>query len=191
MTVNGSLIRLRQNCWQKISEQENMMIATAVFLIFPLLMIIAGWHDVISMTIPNWISLALLGLFLVAAPVIGLSWAEFGLHLGVGVGALTLTIIMFALGWIGGGDAKLFAAAALWMGWPDVLSYAVVSALAGGVLTVFLLFVRKTAMPPVFYARKWSATLLKKGGDVPYGVALCAGALYLFPKSSLFLGAIS
>lgn len=164
--------------------------STIVLLLFPLLMIIAAWQDIASMTIPNWISLALLGLFLLSSPLVGLSWAEFGLHLAVGFAALLLTITMFALGWIGGGDAKLFAAAALWMGWPDVLAYTIVSALAGGLLTVGLLYARKTPMPPVFYTQKWSATLLKKGGDVPYGVALCAGALYLFPQSSLFLSVI-
>ena len=167
------------------------MVNSVVLLVFPLLMIIAAWRDIASMTIPNWISLALLGLFLVAAPLIGLSWAEFGVHIAVGFGALFLTIIMFALGWIGGGDAKLFAAAALWMGWPDVLAYTIVSALAGGLLTVFLLYARKTPMPPVFYTQKWLATLLKKGGDVPYGVALCAGALYMFPQSELFLSVVS
>ncbi|MCF6293996.1 MAG: prepilin peptidase [Robiginitomaculum sp.] len=167
------------------------MVNSIVLLVFPLLMIIAAWRDITSMTIPNWISLALLGLFLVVSPLIGLSWAEFGVHIAVGLAALLLTITMFALGWIGGGDAKLFAAAALWMGWPDVLAYTIVSALAGGLLTVFLLYARKTPMPPVLYAQKWSATLLKKGGDVPYGVALCAGALYMFPKSALFLSVVS
>jgi len=167
------------------------MITIFVLWMFPLAMIVAGWRDIVSMTIPNWISLALLGLFVVTAPLIGLSWAQFGIHIIIGFAALILTIGMFALGWIGGGDAKLFAAAALWMGWPDVLAYTLVSALAGGVLTVFLLFARKTALPPFFYAQKWSARLLKKGGDVPYGVALCAGALYLFPQSELFLSAVS
>ncbi|PHR52623.1 MAG: hypothetical protein COA47_17630 [Robiginitomaculum sp.] len=162
-----------------------------VLLLFPLLMFVAAWRDMVSMTIPNWISLTLLGLFLLAAPLIGLSWGEFGLHMAVGFGALALTIAMFALGWIGGGDAKLFAAAALWMGWPDILSYAVISALAGGVLTVLLILARKTALPPVLYTQEWSARLLKKDGDVPYGMALCAGALYLFPQSSLFLRVIS
>jgi prepilin peptidase CpaA len=167
------------------------MISTLVFLLFPLLMFVAAWRDMVSMTIPNWISLALLGLFVVAGPLIGLSWAAYGLHLAVVFGALSLTIGMFALGWIGGGDAKLFAAAALWMGWQDVLMYTVVSALAGGVLTVFLILARKTALPPVLYTTKWSARLLEKGGDVPYGIALCAGALFLFPNSSLFLTATS
>ncbi len=167
------------------------MIVTFVLLLFPLAMIIAGWRDIISMTIPNWISLSLLGLFVVSAPLIGLSWSQFGLHVFVGFSALALTICMFALGWIGGGDAKLFAAAALWMGWPDIIAYTVVSALAGGVLTIGLLLARKTPLPPFLYTKEWSARLLKKGGDIPYGVALCAGALYIFPKSGLFLAAVS
>ncbi|VAV89013.1 Type IV prepilin peptidase TadV/CpaA [hydrothermal vent metagenome] len=167
------------------------MISQLVLLLFPLLMFIAAWRDVVSMTIPNWVSLALLGLFLVAAPLIGLSWTEFGLHMAVGLGALLLTILMFALRWIGGGDAKLFAAAALWMGWPDILPYALIAALIGGLFSVLLIFARKTALPPVLYTQKWSANLLKKDGDMPYGVALCAAALFYFPSSALFLRVIS
>ncbi len=163
------------------------MIETFVLFLFPVLMIIAGWQDMMTMTISNWISLALLGLFVVAAPILGLSWASFGLHLLVGFAALAITIVMFSLKWIGGGDAKLFAAAALWMGWPDVLVYTLIAAVAGGALSVILLYARKMTLPPILYTTKWSARLLKKGGDVPYGIALCAGALYWFPKSSLFL----
>ncbi|MBL4595152.1 MAG: prepilin peptidase [Robiginitomaculum sp.] len=167
------------------------MIAQLVLLLFPLLMMIAAWRDLVSMTIPNWISLALFGLFLVAAPLIGLSWSEFGIHIAVGFGALVITMVMFALRWIGGGDAKLFAAAALWMGWPDVGAYTVVAALAGGLLTLGVLMARKMPLPPVLYSQKWLEHLLKKDGDLPYGIALCAGALYLFPNSALFLQVIS
>lgn len=153
---------------------------------FPLLMIIVAWRDLVSMTIPNWISLALIVNFGLLALVSQLPWHEVGIHLGVGAGALILTMIMFALGWIGGGDAKLFAAASLWMGWPDMIVYALASAVMGGVLTLLILFMRSRPMPKFLYERPWIAMHLKDKGDVPYGIALCAGALIAFPETTLF-----
>ena len=52
---------------------------------------------------------------------------------------------MFSLGWIGGGDAKLAAAAALWIGWGSLLDFGLSTAIYGGVLTVALMLMRKVA----------------------------------------------
>ncbi len=162
-----------------------------LFMGFALLMLIAAFFDAATMTIPNWVSGALIILFIVTAPLGGLGWQVIGMHFLVGLGALALTVTMFAFGWIGGGDAKLFTAAALWMGWPDLLTFAAYAALAGGVLTVFLLLARKYLLFSYLVSWQWSARLLKKGGDVPYGIAICAGALLVFPKTSLFLTAMA
>src|SRR4051812_30411883 len=89
-----------------------------LLLVFPALVIFAGLKDLTSYTIPNWISLALIAAFPLAALAAGLPLAGLGLHAGVGAAALVAAMVMFALGWIGGGDAKLFAAAGLWLGWP-------------------------------------------------------------------------
>jgi prepilin peptidase CpaA len=156
---------------------------------FALLMLISAFYDAATMTIPNWISGALVVLFIIIAPLAGLSWHEIGLHAASGFGILVLTIIMFSLRWIGGGDAKLFAAGALWIGWPTLLLYVIYTALAGGVLTLFLLVVRKYPMPAFLVRWKWSARLLKHGGDVPYGIGICVGALLALPETSLFLTA--
>ena len=158
---------------------------------FALLMLISAFYDAATMTIPNWISAALIGVFALTALGAHMSWHDVGLHVLTGLGALVLVVVMFALGWIGGGDAKLFAAAALWMGWPDVLMFAAYAALAGGVLTLFLLLVRQYPMPAQLESWRWSARLLKTGGDVPYGIGICAGALIMLPGTSIFLTAMS
>ena len=62
-----------------------------------------------------------------------------GAHLLIGFGALAVGIGMFALRWIGGGDAKLFAAAALWLGAPAALSYVVMTGMAGGAALALIL----------------------------------------------------
>ena len=108
------------------------------------------------------------------------------MHLGVGALALAAAMAMWALGWIGGGDAKLFAASALWIGWPAVGMFLLVTALGGGALSVALLSLRSSwvrAVVPV--GPPWMARLRQNGGDVPYGVAIAAGALAAFPGGDL------
>src|SRR5438128_1250085 len=85
--------------------------------------LIAALRDLTSYTIPNWLSLCLAAAFLPAAFTLGLPVAVIGLCLGIGVAALLAGMVMFALGWIGGGDAKLFAASALWLGLSGALPF--------------------------------------------------------------------
>ena len=139
-----------------------------------------------SFTIPNWISAAAVLAFIPAAVVMGADLRMIGLHLGIGAGALALAVGMWTLGWIGGGDAKLFAASALWLGWPAVGLFALVTALCGGALSIGLINLRSNwvrAFVPV--GPPWIERLRQQGGDVPYGVAICVGALAAFPGSGL------
>ncbi|WP_374579507.1 prepilin peptidase, partial [Phenylobacterium sp.] len=89
-------------------------VQAVLLLVFPVLVIVAALRDVTSFTIPNWISLALIGAFFPAAVLLGVGLPQIGLHVAAGVAALVAGMVMFALRWIGGGDAKLFAAAGLW-----------------------------------------------------------------------------
>lgn len=161
--------------------------AQAVLLVVcPALLIVAALKDVTTYTIPNWISLALIAAFFPTALVLGLGLGALGLHAAIGFGALIAGMAMFALGWIGGGDAKVFAATALWLGWPASATFLLVTALAGGVLAVTLLAMRSillrryvSAGPP------WLSRLAEPGENVPYGLAICIGGLAAFPASSL------
>lgn len=162
----------------------------AVFLCaFPVLVIIAGLYDITTFTIPNWISGALALLFIPAAIASQLTLVDFGLSAGVGLAALVAAIVMFALNWIGGGDAKLFAAAALWIGWPTAIHFMVVTGLAGGVLAVSLMAMRSAWLRRYAAAGPgWLNRLATPGGSAPYGVAIAAGALITFPNSVLLGG---
>jgi prepilin peptidase CpaA len=163
------------------------MLLTLQFLLlfaFPALAIIAAMRDATSFTIPNWISLALVGLFLPAALVLGTPLPQIGIAIAVGLGALVVGMGMFAAGWIGGGDAKLFGAAALWLGWSALLPFLAVTAMAGGGLAVFLLVIRSGWLRPfTVRLRGWLARLATPGENVPYGVAIAIGALFAFPAS--------
>ena len=156
---------------------------------FAALVLTGAVRDLISYTIPNWISLAILGLFPVAALATGLPLETVGLHAAIGVGVLVAAMGMFAFSWIGGGDAKLFAAAAFWMGWPAVADYALWTALTGGILAVILMSMRSTLLRPmVLLGPQWLVKLSEPGGAAPYGVAIAAGALAALPKSLLLSG---
>lgn len=162
-------------------------LATSLMLcVLPALVIIAGLKDATSFTIPNWISLAAVAAFLPAALMVGAPMGSIGFNLAIGAVALIAGMGMFAMGWIGGGDAKLFAACALWLGWPALATFLLVTALAGGGLAVFLLNVRADWLRAVMPAGPvWVERLRKEGGDVPYGVAIAIGALVAFPGSTL------
>jgi prepilin peptidase CpaA len=158
----------------------------ALLAVFPALVIIAALIDVASFTIPNRLNLVLAAAYPLAALGLGRPLGEIGLCLAVGVAALVVAVAMFAAGWIGGGDAKLFAGAALWLGWPALASFAMVTALAGGGLALLLLSVRATWLKPYLAgAPAWLERLTTTGQAAPYGVAIAFGALAAFPQSSI------
>ena len=161
----------------------DILILTALSVL-PVLMIIAGLHDLTTMRIPNWISLALLAAFVPAALLMGLEPVDIALHYGVGLAALVVGMGLFALNWVGGGDAKLLAAGCLWMGLGGSLAFLLYSAIAGGVFCIVVLTARR-AVPAHPGLPVWTARLLDPKGDIPYGVALAAGALWAFPASQL------
>ncbi|MEO8115282.1 MAG: prepilin peptidase, partial [Phenylobacterium sp.] len=143
------------------------MLQALILLVFPALVITAGLRDAVSYTIPNWISLALVAAFPVAALALGLPLPAIGLSLAVGLGALVAAMGMFALRWIGGGDAKLFAASALWLGWPAALSFVLFTALAGGGLALLLIGLRAPIMRPwVVNGPAWVGRLVEPGESV-------------------------
>ena len=155
-------------------------------LVFPALVAVGGLRDLTSYIIPNWISLAIVGAFLPAALAAGVSPQEMALSAGVGAAGLVAGMIMFALGWIGGGDAKLFAAASLWIGWPACLPYLAYTGIAGGALAMGLLGLRSAMVKPFLPVNpRWFGRLTEPGESVPYGVAIAVGALAAFPNSTL------
>ena len=159
-------------------------------LVLPLGVIIAALRDLTSYTIPNKISVALLAAFLPAALVAGFGLPQIGVSLGVGATLLALGVAMFTLRWIGGGDAKLLAACGVWLGWPAALSFCVWTALAGGGLALMLMAGRRVAVPIAGRGPPWVGRLLQPGGDVPYGLAICFGALAAYPASPIVQAAL-
>lgn len=158
-------------------------------MVLPLLLALAAGWDLASYTIPNLLPLGIAVAFLIFAALSGLSGAAWGAHLAAGLVALVAGFALFALRWIGGGDAKLFAATAVWFGFGDLMSYAVVAALLGGVLTVALLVARRVPLPATLIRQGWIARLHDHRSGIPYGVALAAGALVVLPSAQILRAA--
>jgi prepilin peptidase CpaA len=152
-------------------------------LLFPALMAFAAINDLFTMTISNRISLVLLAGFVLLAVFGGMNLHDLSMHFAAGFAVLTVAFICFALGWIGGGDAKLAAATALWFGFDHLMIYLVYATLAGGILTLLILQFRRWPLPASLLSQEWARRLHDKNSGVPYGVALAVGALLIYPET--------
>jgi prepilin peptidase CpaA len=157
--------------------------------VFPAAMAFAAATDLFTMTVPNRIAIGLLGGFFLLAPMIGMDWTNVGIHVAAAAAALLVGFGLFALGWIGGGDAKLFAATCLWLGPDMLLSYGVITALIGGALTLGLLFLRRMPLPVALINQGWIVRLHDAKEGIPYGIALAAAGLLVYP-STPFMAAL-
>ena len=167
------------------------MFDAAILLIFPAMMAFAAASDLFTMTISNRVSFVLIAGFVVLALVTGMPWATIGLHVGAGLFVLVIGFTCFALGWIGGGDAKLAASTALWLGWSQLLEYGIYASLLGGFLTMALLHLRGAPLHPPFLMREgWYARITDEKTGIPYGIALAAAGLILYPNSIWMTGAL-
>jgi len=166
------------------------VLAFLCLCVFPGAMAFAGSMDLITMTIPNRISLVLVAGFVALAPFVGLTPLQYGAHLATGAAMLAVGVFMFARGWIGGGDAKIFAAAALWFGFDHLGDFTLLSAMAGGVLTIALLVFRTMPLPDLARTQDWLVRLHHPRTGVPYGIAMAAAALMVYPSTPWFLSAV-
>lgn len=164
-----------------------MLVAAAGLILFPMMMAYAASSDLLTMKIPNKLTLALALSFFAMAAATNQSIDTILVHLACGLVMLVLTFSMFCAGWMGGGDAKLAAATALWMGFPLSLEYALASSLFGGVLTLALLFARSRPLPNFMMRHKWVAHLHDKTTGIPYGIALAVAGLLLYPQTSIWI----
>jgi prepilin peptidase CpaA len=160
-----------------------------IMIVLPALLIAAAAWDLASFTIPNAIQVALLAGFAVFIFASHMSPAVFSGHLLAGFLGLVIGFSLFALGYVGGGDAKLFACVCLWFGMHDLLAYALVASVFGGALTLALLTMRKLPLPAVLCGQGWLLRLHDARQGIPYGVALASGAFCILPQAEVFRSA--
>jgi len=165
------------------------MIQFTIGVFFAALTIYAGLSDIFTMTIPNRISLLLAGGFVLAALLVGLPGQQILFSIGGGLTVLALGFACFAFRWVGGGDAKLAAAAALWLGFDHVVEYLLLAMLGGGALALTMLAMRSFPLPAFTLGWTWLDRLHDRTNGIPYGVALSGAALLIYPSTQLWLAA--
>ena len=153
--------------------------------VLPAMLVAAAGWDLASFTIPNSLTLAVAASFGVFALLLGLSPGVLGLHLLAGMIAISIGFALFALGYIGGGDAKLYAGAALWFGPHDLVIYTLVATILGGFLTLMLLGLRQLPLPAGLARQDWIIKLHNGQSGIPYGVALAAGVFVILPQAEI------
>jgi prepilin peptidase CpaA len=146
------------------------MTIVIMYLIFSMLAVI--YYDATRYIIPNWLVASLLVIYPLAVYLSphAVDWKM----------ALAGMAIIFAAGyfvfymkWMGAGDIKLMTVCALWVGFTNLLEYVFMVAVLGGVISV-VLFLARPWVPHVMKstAEKPLPRLLRKGSDVPYGLAI-------------------
>lgn len=147
----------------------------------------AAISDLLTMKIPNWLSILIAVLFIPAAILSGLSFAAVGVSLAAAAAVFLGCFALFAINVMGGGDAKLLTALALWFGLgPALIGFLVNVAFLGGLVTLLILVIR------------WKSRLVTDRGlplpsslttakKIPYGIAIAAGAIISLPQSPLLL----
>lgn len=145
----------------------------ATILVF--LLLLAALEDLWRLQIEDWLSAGVaLGAFLAlavngAAADLWQNLLLFALVLGIGT-------LLFARGWMGGGDVKLLAACALWFDLDTGWKMLVAVAIAGGIESLIIMLLRLLPWPES--ARRRIAWL-RTDEALPYGVAIAAGMVWI------------
>jgi prepilin peptidase CpaA len=147
----------------------------------------AALHDLAIRTIPNWISVSLL----VIGIVLRFYSGDLLFSLAIAMAILTVLVLLWLRGFLGGGDVKLIPTVSLVLAPANVPAFILSVAIAGGVLSVFYLTAHYAMPRPrpgprygllarVLKAEAWR---MHRRGPLPYGVAIAAGALPIIAKS--------
>jgi prepilin peptidase CpaA len=161
-----------------------MMLTDSIRLfLFPLLMAFSAFSDLFTMTISNRVSILLVAGFAVMAALTGMNLSDVLSHVGAGLLVLAITFTFFACGWIGGGDAKLAAATALWLGFAPLMEYLLIASIFGGVITLVIMRFRLMPLPAMLQGQEWALRLHRVDAGVPYGIALAAAAITVYPHT--------
>jgi len=148
-----------------------------------IILVVAAVIDVRTFTISNQLNatvalLAPLYWWSIALPL----WPDAAIQVAVAAMVFAVLAVTFYIGMMGGGDVKLAGALALWFSPASTIKFLVIMSLAGGLLTVVVLILHR------FKKRKSVAETDEKKTEkpeVPYGVAIAIGALWILAQRFL------
>lgn len=166
------------------------MYNAAVFLILPICLVLASLTDFLEMKIPNRIPAILAASFFLIIPFSGLSLVEIGWHLAAALMVFAVCFTLFALNVMGGGDAKILSAAALWFGFnTSLFEFLAFTGYLGGFLTIAVILLRANWDKLATVGMRLPQTLMA-AKKIPYAIAIGAAGLIAYPSSPLVLSAI-
>ena len=152
---------------------ELLLVALAIILV------VAAVIDIRTFTISNGLNLTVAALAPLYWWSIGLPlWPDAAIQVAVAAGVFAALAVTFYIGMMGGGDVKLAAALALWFSPASTLKFLVIMSLAGGLLTVIVLAIHR--FKPTAFVDEGS-----EKPEVPYGVAIAFGALWILAQRFL------
>ncbi|MEY9167774.1 prepilin peptidase CpaA [Sinorhizobium fredii] len=167
------------------------MTIAAAFVVLPFCLAFAGISDLLTMTIPNRVSAILLGAFVLTAPFVGLGLGQVGLHVAAAVLVFAACFCLFAFGIMGGGDAKLLTACAIWFGLDaSLVAFLVYVSIFGGLLTLAVLLLRRQENA-ILASGIPVPQLLLTAKKIPYGIAIALGGFAAYPSSPLMEAAFA
>ena len=158
-------------------------ITTAMTLVAGGTLLLAACHDVVSRTVPNWMSLVIA----ICGIVAGIADGRLFMSMALGVAIFMIAVFCWRRGLMGGADVKLLGAIALVLSPSMVATFSVVMSVAGGLHAVIYLVARGFVRPPrrrrprylvprVLRAEQWR---ISRGGPLPYACAIAAGFLFV------------
>lgn len=147
-------------------------------------MLIGAVWDVAPFEIPDSLSILLAALGGVIAVASSESLLDVGLRAASAFGVFAVGAFLFARNAMGGGDIKMFAAAALWFAPFDMLHFLLAASLLGGALALTLFGLRWLFAGCRATAPAWLERLLDPASKIPYGVALGGGGLILIARTT-------
>ena len=160
-----------------------------------LLGLYAAICDFKGLKIPNWISLAVFGLFITGFAIdtfFGFGFFKGTIHYFiVGSVILVVTMLLFFTGFMGGGDSKMMSAFAFWAGAHSIVPFLFWMAVAGGVLGLIAIISKKLNFQTLlekhqWLAKSWVGQMQSGRNAVPYGIAICIGAMAGFYDAGYF-----
>lgn len=168
----------------------DVVVAVLILSILPLALALAALSDLWTMTIPNFISAAAVVAFLLLAPLSGLAWPAIGMSLVAALLVFAACFGLFAFRIMGGGDAKLLTATALWFGYDhSLIIFLVTVAYVGGALTLIMLLLRSQAHSVMAMGIRLPASLSTEK-KIPYGIAIAIGGFITLQQAPIFLAAM-
>lgn len=167
------------------------MIIAIIFLVLPLCLCLAAATDLLSMTIPNRVSAIIFIGFVSVAPFTGMDMNTFMMSIAAGAMVFLASFALFSANVMGGGDAKLLTASAVWFGFNNSLvEFLLAVTLVGGALTLGILLLRSRSQEITAIGIPIPDSLMV-AQKIPYGIGIAAAGLLTYGEAPLVKEAIA